>query len=164
MHHTFFKLVDAYGKQVKGESCDARHIGWIDIDTYSFAGTQGSFSFSAPAPAGPPAPPNVSMSKAEDSASPIIRQASATGTYFQSAILEVVIEGPKAQVMSHRFEDVLIISYQFNSNSERAPETFYIQSKKMGFSLGSVAIAQGFAGGFMAGVAAAAALRTLPKK
>jgi len=156
MYDAFLKLVLPDGRQLRGESKDPLHAGWIDLESVSMAppaagtGTHGAARTAVRQTA--------DMIKRMDIASAALIRACASGQEFRSAILEIVRGGADAQRLLCRFEDVRVESLQpAERRNDRVPrEELQISYAKVGFSNGPAGIARMVGGG---AAAAAAMLR-----
>ena len=104
---------------VAGESTDAKHKGWIDVEAWSWGETNaGSVSAGGGAGAGKVQPQDLQIATRTSKASPKLLLACATGQHMKEAKLVGVHAGPTQQeYITVSITDVLISSYQ-TSGSE----------------------------------------------
>jgi type VI secretion system secreted protein Hcp len=106
---------------VEGESVDAKHKGWIDVDSWSWGETQtGAHATGGGGGAGKVAMQDLHVVSRVSKASPKLFLACASGQHIKEAKL-VGRKAGKAQqeFLTWTFSDVLVSSYQ-TSGSEAA--------------------------------------------
>lgn len=96
---------------VDGESADARHRNWIDIDTFSWGVTN---------PGGKPAFMPYGWTQALDKSTPKVFVAVASGRHFKKVTMETVRtgDGPPDSFFTMSFDDVLFTSLQMSGDSD----------------------------------------------
>ena len=95
---------------IKGESMDPQHQGWIELESYNF-------SAPAPAPPAAPAPAGVarrgpgsfSVVKRTDKASPLLSQAAIKGTLVPAIVVEV---RKGSQYYRYELKNVMVSSFR----------------------------------------------------
>jgi type VI protein secretion system component Hcp len=162
MYDAFLKLIMPDGRQLRGESLDPFHAGWIDVESLSIA-VPSMATHEAPANDaagyGPLAGQSATLTKPVCMASPALVLACATGQEFGSAVVEIIRGGPDAQRVICRFEGVMVgsvLPVQGLTHDGLPREQVRIDYRKVGFSHGPAGIARLVGGG---AAAAAAVLR-----
>jgi type VI secretion system secreted protein Hcp len=99
---------------VAGESRDAKHKGWIDVEAWSWGETNaGPVSAGAGSGAGRVSLQDLAVSTRFSKASPQLFLACATGQHLKEAKLVAVHSGAMQQeFLTWTFSDVLVSSYQ----------------------------------------------------
>src|SRR5262245_19489415 len=120
--------VDAFLKlkDIKGESNDDKHAGWIDVLSYSFGISNTGF-IGGPgggAGAGKANLSDFNFMHAFDLASPVLFLKCAQGAHIEDAQLEVRNSGAKQETfLKVKFENVMISAVQPSGLSEHPMES-----------------------------------------
>ena len=104
---------------VDGESVDAKHKGWIDIESFSWGATQApTAAAGAGGAAGKVAMQDIHFATSMSKASPKLFGACASGQHFKEAKL-VGVQAGKVQdeFLTFTLTDVLISGYQTSGSS-----------------------------------------------
>jgi type VI secretion system Hcp family effector len=96
---------------IPGESVDARHKDWIDIDSFSWGVTN---------PGGKPAFMPYGWTQALDKSTPKVFVAVASGRHYPKVSMETVrtVDAPRDSFFTMTFEDVQFTSLQMNGSSD----------------------------------------------
>ncbi|HEX8793547.1 MAG TPA: type VI secretion system tube protein Hcp [Polyangiaceae bacterium] len=116
-----FLRVDGPQGTVQGESTDSNHKGWIELYSFSFGATQANNGGASGTSAGRVAPREIVITKHVDKSSPALHLASASGTHFKNAVIEMTkpsSDGRAAVYYRVTMTDVII-----SSDRETAPTT-----------------------------------------
>jgi type VI secretion system secreted protein Hcp len=109
-------LVDYFLKidGIEGESQDSKHKGEIEIESWSFGGTQGgTFGSSGGGGAGKVAMQDFHFVMRSNKASPKLLLAMSSGEHIKSAILTARKAGKDQQeFLKYTFSDLLVSSFQ----------------------------------------------------
>jgi type VI secretion system secreted protein Hcp len=107
---------------VPGESTDAKHKNWIDVDSWSWGETQsGTAQSGGGGGAGKVAMQDFHFVSAMSKASPKLFLACATGQHFKEAKLVGRKAGKSQQeFLSWTFSDILVSSYQTGAGEAAA--------------------------------------------
>jgi type VI secretion system secreted protein Hcp len=99
---------------IAGESTDAKHKGWIDVDAWSWGETNaGTVSAGGGGGAGKVQVQDLSFTTRVSKASPKLFLACATGQHMKEAKLVAVHSGAMQQeFLAWTFSDILVSSYQ----------------------------------------------------
>jgi type VI secretion system Hcp family effector len=96
---------------VKGESRDAQYPGSIEITSWSYSGGGTPGGAGSGRSTGHVNLGDIHITKANDSASPVLMQASATGRHYKSATLSLRKAGESQPYLQYKMSDVMISSY-----------------------------------------------------
>jgi len=121
-----FGAFDAFLKieSIPGESLDAKHKDWIEVESFSFGLKSGATSGGG---TGKASFQDISFRKNIDKASPILMLKCCTGEHIPEAILEYTkpVGANQNQVtyLTIKMDDILISSYSFNGSGGGAGGT-----------------------------------------
>ncbi len=131
---TSLAAVDAFLQidGVAGESTAAGHGGWIEVSSYAFGASRGIGSASSGAGAGKVSVHDIHITKTVDRASPMLRQAAASGQRFPRVVLEMRKAGgdPRAYT-TYVLENVLISGFSMSSGGDRPQESLTLNFTRM---------------------------------
>lgn len=106
---------------IKGESTDAKHQGWLEIETWAWGETQegaGSRSTSGAASRGRVSMQDIAFTKQEDKASPQLMLYCASGKHIKKATLHIHrATGKKEKYLEFVFSDSIVTSYQTSATT-----------------------------------------------
>jgi type VI secretion system secreted protein Hcp len=127
-YDAFLKLGD-----IKGESTDAQHRDWIEIESYQFSEVQSSVgSATGGAGAGKVRFSPFQIRKLVDRASPKLNEAAGSGRHFQDATVEVRKAGGGPQeFLVIKLKDCYITGYQMSGGGTAPTESFVLNYAKM---------------------------------
>jgi type VI secretion system secreted protein Hcp len=109
---------------VEGESVDAKHKGWIDVDSWSWGETNsGAHQVGSGGGAGKVVMQDLHFVTRVSKASPKLFLACAAGTHLKEARLVARKGGGKAQqeFLTWTFSDLLVSSYQTGGSEAGSP-------------------------------------------
>lgn len=125
-------------KGIKGESKDADHAGMIDIESFSFGGSNRGVTAGAAGADGRKGIvelSNLCLTKHTDAATPLIFKALVEGKPISKAVLMIrKAGGGQKEFMRYTLEDVYVSSQHINSShgSEQQPiENFCLNFRKI---------------------------------
>jgi type VI secretion system secreted protein Hcp len=130
----FLKLGD-----IVGESTDDRHLGWIEIESFSWGMTQsGSFSGGGGGGTGKVSFQDIHFTAHTQKSSPLIAKTCATGQHIPKAQLSFIkAQSDKGfEFVKFEFTDVLVSSYQLGGSSggeDRPTDSFSLNFAKIEF-------------------------------
>lgn len=132
-YDAFLKLGD-----IVGESIEARHLGWIEIESFSWGVTQsGSFASGGGGGTGKASFQDIHFTSSTQKSSPLIAKACATGSHFPKAELSFIKEAQGGfEFMKFEFTDVLVSSFQLGGSShgeDRPTDSFSLNFAKIEF-------------------------------
>jgi len=116
---------------IEGESADAGHEGWIDVD---------SFSYGVSRPAGSSAPANhrgITLNKAVDKATPYLYLHCSSGRPLEEVVLEVVrTTADEISVQEYQLRDATVtsINTSVGANATRTTERLTISYESIGWT------------------------------
>jgi type VI secretion system secreted protein Hcp len=125
---TFLKLGD-----IKGESKDSKHVGEIDVLSWSWGMSQtGSMGHGGGGGAGKVNFNDLSIMHAVDKASPVLMKSCATGEHIKEGTLVSRKAGKGQQeYLIVKMNDILITSVQPSGSSEHPMESISMQFSKV---------------------------------
>ncbi|HVX02814.1 MAG TPA: type VI secretion system tube protein Hcp [Nitrososphaera sp.] len=140
---------------IEGESTNARHVGEIDVGSYSWSTSSinaGPTIAAKGAGAGKVSFSDIHFTKNTDKSSPKLMLAAATGQHIKQATLTAEISGEKGQqFLQIKLTDVTVSSYQQAANSGEAPtDSFSLSFAKIEFTYNPVN-SDGSSGGAVTG-------------
>jgi type VI secretion system secreted protein Hcp len=152
MSYDVFVKIDG----VDGESNDAKHVGWIEVTSHGVALSQ-NISSTASSAGGACAEradfSEFTFSKLLDKASPLLALACASGTHFNSIIVELCRAGTeKVKFMEYKLSNCIISavttgskgsaffpSEHVNINFGKIEWTYTLQRRQGGWAAGNIA-------------------------
>jgi type VI secretion system secreted protein Hcp len=139
-----------------GESTDAQHRGWIEVTQYDFNVAQ-KVSRTASSAGGAGAEradfSEFGFTKLLDKASPLLAQACAAGTHFDTIVVELCrAGGDKVRFMQYRFSNCMISAFNTTADGDfpeddvsfvygKAEWCYTLQNRAGGWAAGNVACA-----------------------
>lgn len=119
---------------VAGESKATGHRGWIEVSSYSFGASNPSTIGSATggAGAGKVSVHDIHITKTVDRASPILRQAAASGRHFPRVVLEMRKAGGDPHVYTtYVMENVMVSAISMSSGGDNPTESLSLNFAKI---------------------------------
>jgi type VI secretion system secreted protein Hcp len=113
-----FLLLD----DIKGESTDKDHPGWIELNSFSF-GVTNLGGGSSGAGAGRVEFSEITITKSTDTASPKLFEAVATGRHFEEATLDdtKTMAGKPVTFLEFKFQNVFVTSFDMIGIANAVP-------------------------------------------
>lgn len=118
MSSSIFLKVDG----ITGESTESAHIGWVDVENFSWGASQPhNIDFGGGAGAGKASFTNLSVHAHIDKATPAILRYCSNGKHISSVQLSMVkAGGSQIEYSRITLEDVLITSVLYNGSTSRS--------------------------------------------
>jgi type VI secretion system secreted protein Hcp len=117
---------------VKGESQDANHKDQIELTSWSMGASGGGMgAASSGRAAGRANVSEIQITKAHDTASPLLMQAAVTGRHFKNATLYVRKAGAAQPYLEYKLSDVIVSGYQTSSGGDRPTESMSLNFTKI---------------------------------
>lgn len=115
-------------RQITGESKSRKRPGWLELRTWKFDVEQKSRSHAQKGKAAQAEFGNLKVTKAIDSASPMLMQSCAEGVFFKEVLLEQFRAGTTPQkLLSIKLESCFIEKYEPESQSQDDVPTEEVQ-------------------------------------
>ena len=110
---------------IPGESTDARHAGWTEVQSFSTGRVSSQALESGPRTASPAlgGPDTLTFTKTVDKASPNLMKASAERRRLQTILIECWKPGASHAYMEIKLKEVLVSSYQKGGSQQFPTET-----------------------------------------
>jgi len=114
---------------VTGESVDAAHPGWIDIQSFQWGVTAPGTAANTTARAPRTSPPSLNFTKHPDKSSATLQNASAEGKHFSTVVLDVTSHS-KGEIYQITMTDVIVSGFKVGIEHDRPFESITLNFAK----------------------------------